>query len=135
MMNANISTDELKLLAYMHEHATGYTENFSFDAAEVCVELTITEEQFNKDLSYLASHGLAGMSTADASTYGELNSFILTGVWLTGDGENYMREVEAQVEKNEPGKFKKIGMKAVEIGGDLVKAVAIKVLTDKLSRH
>ena len=134
-MNANISTDELRLLAYLHEHATGYTEQFRFEPQEVCTALEITEEQIKKDTSYLASHGLAGMQVVDFGTRRSPHAFELNSIWLTGDGENYMREIEVQVEKEEPGMFKKIGVKAVEVGEKIVMAIAVKVLTDKLSGH
>lgn len=134
-MNANISTDELKLLAYLHENANGYTEHFRFEPQDVCAALGINDEQVKKDTSYLVSHGLAGMQVVDFGTRGSPHAFELNSIWLTGDGENYMRAVEAEVEKEKPGMFKKIGVKAVEVGEKIVMAMAVKVLTDKISGH
>jgi|GEM_PF-3969867 len=94
-MTAHINEDELKLLTYLHEHAKGFTEQFSFAPDELERELGIDEEKLKKDASYLHDHGLARMRTLDKTTYAGL-SFTLVGVWLTGLGENYMRSLEAQ---------------------------------------
>ena len=132
-MNANIRTDELRLLAYLHEHATGYGSTHAMKARAVFQSLGIEESQFRKDASFLEQFGLVGLGFPPMVTLESNGKQSL--IYLTGDGENLMREVEAQVEVKEPGRFKRIGLKAVEVAGDLVKAVAIKVLTDKLSGH
>ena len=124
-MVANIREDEFLLLAYMHEYATGYTSEFSLDPETVIKALAVSREQFLKNLSYLVAHDLAGMNTLDASTFGDPNAFLLQGFWLTGRGENYLRELE-----NQPGLPQKITVKVIKGGWGLVRDAAVRLLSD-----
>jgi hypothetical protein len=132
-MGANISEDELKLLAYLHENAGGYTDMFTFEPEDLTTALGIGIEQLKKDVSFLAGFGLAGMQTSDTTAYGSRGTtFILVGVWLTSIGESYMRELEERLNKQEekPGAVKKVTLKVVQEGWGMVKAVAVSVLSE-----
>ncbi|MGA2440098.1 MAG: hypothetical protein ABSH08_04010 [Tepidisphaeraceae bacterium] len=125
-MKANINENELRLLAYLHEHAAGFTDDFQIDPDNVRVELEVTDEQLAKDASYLASHGLAGMTAAVSRDGYEA----LSSLWLMGTGEDYMRELEAQ-----PGVAKKLTVAAVKEMGNALRSVAVQVLSDLFSKH
>ena len=128
-MKANINEDELRLLAYLHERAEGYDENFQLDPAIVGKELVLDAPQLAKAASYLASHGLVGMETADTSTFSG-RSFLFNGLWLTGTGEDYMRELEDQ-----PGVGKKITVAVVREMGSTLRTIAVGVLTELVKRQ
>lgn len=133
-MNVNITTDELRLLAYFHEHATGFNDSHRWShqqIPEIIAAIGTTEADFRKSLSYLKSFGLLGAKYINADTMNSSGA-IIAGIWLTAEGENYMRQLEAELEKKQPGKFKKIGAKAVDLLEGTGMAVAIKVLTDFL---
>ncbi len=119
-MNANINEDELKLLAYLHERAEGYDENFRFEPEPVGSELSIDDRELRKIASYLVSHGLVGM---EASRF-DNGDVLLHGLWLTGAGEDYVRELEAQ-----PSVSKKITVAVVKEMGNALRTVAVAVLT------
>jgi hypothetical protein len=127
-MKANINEDELKLLAYLHEHAEGYTEEFQLTPGEVAEEMQIEFKKFAKDASYLASFGLIGMNTIDNSSL-DGRSYGFMGMWLTGHGENYMRELEQQ-----PGIARKLTVGAVselwEMGKGTIVAAAGRLLAE-----
>jgi hypothetical protein len=55
-------------------------------------------------------------------------SFTVDAIWLTGDGENFMRELE-----NQPGIAQKITVKTAGLLYDTARAVIVKVLGDFLS--
>src|SRR5271156_2218541 len=103
-MKANISDDELKLLAFLHENARGYTSDFPFDPDNVCSVLKIEGPQLAKDGSYLASHGLIGIDIVTDRDGIES----VSQLWLAGQGEDYMRELE-----NQPGVPRKVTVKVV----------------------
>jgi hypothetical protein len=125
-MKANINEDELRQLAYLHEHATGYTDDFQIDPDNVRVELVVTDEQLAKHASYLAAHGLAGVSVVTTRDGYEG----LSSLWLTGDGEDYMRELESQ-----PGVGKKVTVAVVKEMGNALRTIAVQILSDLLTKH
>lgn len=125
-MGNNISKDELAILAYLHEHAEGYTQEFQMTPGEVAQAMRIDLPKFQKDASYLAAHGLVGMQAMDASS-DEGRLFLFVGIWLTGDGENFMRELE-----NQPGIAQRITTKTASAIYDTAKAVIVKALGDYL---
>ena len=103
MNNANISEAELTLLTYLHEHAKGYTEEFGIPAPIAEGDLQVPAQQLGKDLSYLVAHGLAGRKVVTNPGFQRLvhdNTGQLVPLkfimWISGDGENFMRELEAQ---------------------------------------
>src|ERR1035437_2075486 len=104
-VNSNISEEELKLLAYLHENAMGYDQRFQLAPKKIMQDLGINYSQLRKDSSYLASHGLIGVVTHDTSGFGDPvgGSFILSGLFLQVNGEDYMRELEKA-----PGVSKKV---------------------------
>jgi hypothetical protein len=128
-MNANINEDELRVLAFLHETVAGYDENFELDPKAVGKSLALDEQQLAKTASYLASHGLVGMATADTSTFNG-HAFLFTALWLTGKGEDYMRELEAQ-----PGIGKRITVALVRETWNTLRPVAVGLLTAYGSHH
>lgn len=123
----NISKEELAILAYLHEHARGFTEAFPFVPAEVAAAMDRAVDQFLKDASYLEAHGLVGMNVIDASS-SDGPSFIHMDMWLTGDGENFVRELEQQ-----PGIARRITTKTVGAIYDAGREIVVRVLGDFLS--
>jgi hypothetical protein len=130
-MNANINDDELKLLAYLHEHSAGYGSTFPYVPGEIAQAMTVAWELFIKNASYLEEHGLVGLRVLDASST-DGPAFIQDRIWLTGDGENYMRELEERlkVEEKQPGPARKITMRVVAETGSVLRSIAVAVLTD-----
>ena len=54
---------------------------------------------------------------------------------ILGNGANYMRELEIQANKIEPGKFQKIKSATVKAFGKVLVPVATTVLTDYVGSH
>ena len=99
-MEANkITPDELRLLAYLHERAPGYGAEFTFDGGRVATDLGVNPDDMLRHVSYLREFGLAGanlLSRPSMRGDGSVGSVRLQGIWLTGLGENYMRDLEAR---------------------------------------
>ena len=55
--------------------------------------LGLDEPVFRRQVSYLGQFGLVGVEAERIDTYRESSSIIM-GVYLTGVGENFMRELE-----------------------------------------
>jgi hypothetical protein len=100
-MDINISADELTLLAYLHEHATGYTPADILTRKpmqDMLTSLNLSLPEFRKQVTFLASFGLVGVSEiVFTNTMG--GGAEINGVGITGAGENYIRELEAELEK------------------------------------
>jgi hypothetical protein len=118
----NISEDELSLLAHLHEYAKGYTAEFPFEVEAATKALGLTEEKLAKDLSYLVGHNLAGWKAFSRRTSAG-HSFCLTEFWITGLGEDYMRDLEGQ-----PGVGRRITTKVVKEGWEVIKGAAADLL-------
>jgi hypothetical protein len=129
-MTANISDDELGLLAYLHENVMGYGEPFGIAPNRICSALNVTGEQLFRDTSYLAQHGLVGMKVLNTSGFGDgpAGSHSLRLVFLNASGEDYMRELERR-----PGMPKRITVAVLKEAGNALKDMAIKVLTEHLT--
>jgi hypothetical protein len=127
-MKANITEDELKMLAYLHEHAGGCGERHSMGGAQLCRELGLADKQLSGNLSYLEGHDLAGARVTDASSFNG-QFFIINSIWLTSNGEDYMRELE-----NQPGVPKKVTLAVVKQMGTAFRDIAIGVLTNWLTK-
>ena len=94
-MNVNLSEGELKLLAHLHENAIGFDDTCQFDPAAVRTALDIDEPTFRRQVSYLASFRLVGIEEEGVEPFDKSSpSSIITGIYLTGAGENFMRELE-----------------------------------------
>ena len=107
-MDIKINEDELKLLAYLHEHATGFTQESEVEPGKITAALGIELEQFNKDASFLASFGFVGKNATNVTSYQGPTEILWNGIWLTAAGENYMRHLEAA-----PGVMQKITVAVV----------------------
>lgn len=123
-MKANISEDELKLLAYLHEHARGFNKHFHIEAKALLADLSLTDDQLKCHSSYLEAHGLAGVTASFVGSLGDQHP-IIRGIWITGLGEDYMRELE-----DSPTVSRKLTAGVVTETWGVLKAVAAKVLGD-----
>jgi hypothetical protein len=125
-MTAPISESELKLLVYLHEHVGGYGENHHVAPAQVCRDLEIDEAALKKDGSYLEEHGLAGIEVVPhKNTLGLIDKLSVNAVYLTGLGEDYVRNLE-----NKPSIGRTLTVKGLGELGKVVIDVAREVLTE-----
>lgn len=127
MATNNISKDELRLLAHLHEHAVGYGEGFNFDSRVLLQALEMDESGFTKTVTYLSAFELVGARISRAGD-GAATQSLIRWVWLTGHGENFMRELE-----NQPGIGTKITSKTASFLYDTAKGVIVKVLGEFLA--
>jgi hypothetical protein len=123
-MSTNISQSELSLLAYFHENANGFGKEFGVSPDKIRQALGTSEDDFVKDVSYLEEHKLVGSLHLNLSTMNRAAFYKLGSVWLTGLGENYMRELERA-----QGVGKRITVKVVKEMGSALERIAIGVLT------
>jgi hypothetical protein len=134
-LTSNINEGELKLLTYLHEHAAGFGRNFPFDPGDVVKALGLTQEQFQKDLSYLSQHGLTeGHVVEQSQASGNPPRFANPQFWLTGLGEDYMRALEKA-----PSIGRKLTVAVVtelwSTGKSLLEATAAHLLGEFFKRH
>lgn len=88
----------------------------------------MSQERLVKNLSYLVAHHLAGWNPLDTTTY-EARSFLIERFWLTGLGEDYMRDLE-----NQPGMAKRITTKVVKEGWEFIKTTAADLLKSYMTQ-
>jgi hypothetical protein len=96
-MTVRISKLELRLLGFLHEHARGYDGRYQFRPIDIRNALETDQGQLERDTSFLAQHRLAGVRTLNQTTFAtaQTGAFKLVGLWLTGEGKNLMRKLEA----------------------------------------
>jgi hypothetical protein len=128
-MKANINEAELSLLAYLHEHARGFNEHYLSVTKIIQTDLELSDAQLHFQSSYLAAHGLVGVNATFVGSLGDQHP-VIRGLWITGLGEDYMRELEAA-----PGVGKKLGAGMVREMGAALRTIAVAVLSDFLKRH
>ena len=92
-MDYHINESEIKLLAFLHEHAEGYGDDFTLDPDAVMKGLDMDARTFQLAASYLQELGLAGLRATRVDDNSGSQVFIF-GVCLTGAGENFMRNLE-----------------------------------------
>jgi hypothetical protein len=126
-MGTNITKDELRLLACLHEHAKGYGDAFTLDKAELLRVLGVDEPTLLRSVSFLMPFGLIGAKITTLG-HGAETASLLRWVWLTAAGENFMRELEAQ-----PAFAQRITMKTAAAFWDTGRAIIVKVLSDFLA--
>ncbi len=85
-MQAKINELELNLLAYLHEHAAGYSDNQRFPPEDIANGLGCTIAELVKAATYLAGWGLVGLWRTPAVVCKPI-----APIYLTHLGENYMR--------------------------------------------
>src|SRR5689334_20039656 len=103
-MEAMLKEEELRLLAYLHENATGYTRLQYFRPHLVREAIESDDDQMTKMLTYLDGFGFVEI---DSWIGGEQVVFF----HLTSVGEAYIRKVEAVlVENGTLERGKKLGM-------------------------
>jgi hypothetical protein len=114
-----INEDELKVLAYLHEHAKGWGEDFPVSKNQMMAALGWEREQFRKHWSFLAGHGLVGSRTSEVQVPIGFRKIPQTLYWMTVDGEKYMRAIESR-----PGIGKKLTVTVVSELWGMGKGVA-----------
>ena len=136
-MNVLISKDELRLLAYLHEHAKGFDERSAFKPKPVADALGITIDQLQRDSSFLAEHRFVVVRTLNMSTMNNGNNHVLDAIWITGHGENLVRKLENDLEQElsgapdqTPGKARRLTAAAAAFVYDLSRAIVVKAVVD-----
>src|SRR5690349_9525271 len=98
-MNAHINEDELRVLTYLHENAEGFGNRHRIDAHKMMVDLGLDLKGLWKSGSFLEELGLVGIVGHDISRMDDperRKCYTLEFFYLTGLGESYCRELEAQ---------------------------------------
>jgi hypothetical protein len=134
-MTVNISKAELTLLGYLHEHAEGYDVKGQFPPTEVAKALDVTDEQVQRATSFLKGYNLVGtLDTHSSKFHGAI------AIWLTQEGENMMRKVEADLEAellNAPDYQQSVGVRiTTKAAGwlmDTAKGVVIAVVAKAIT--
>ena len=140
MDKVNIQKGELELLAYLHEHVEGYGEHDRLRAEEVIKAMGVTAADFRKAATFLREFGLVGIvEKPHRSTSSQ--GVMMGGIWLTGQGENFMRQLEADLAGKlatapdaEPGTATKITTKVAGWLYDVSKDVIADVLATYVNR-
>lgn len=113
MDQVNIGKDELTLLAYLHEHCKGFSHTYKIRPDEVRSAISMSEADFRKASTFLTGFDLIGVD--EKGVFSGQKRSVLIGVWLTSRGENFMRQLEAdlaaelaKVPESKPGMALKI---------------------------
>lgn len=132
-MKSNINEQELTLLTYLHEQAQGFGKEFQQPADAIMAALNLTADQLRKAGSYLQEHGLAGVVVTPVVTFDQEGQVEVESLWLTGLGEDYLRELEAA-----PGVGSKLTVAAISemwgMGKGVIVAAAAKILSEIMVR-
>src|SRR5882724_6094421 len=119
-MEAMLNEEELRLLAYLHENATGYTKLQYFRPHLVREAIGSDDDQMKKMLTYLDGFGFVEI---DSWVAGEQVVFF----HLTSIGEAYIRKVEAAlVENGTLERGKKLGIAVLKGSLKIIMGVAQK---------
>jgi hypothetical protein len=137
-MKIQISRNEMRILGYLHEHAKGFDDRFMFQPNALIASLGITSEDLSRDTSFLAEHNLVKLQVRRVISIA--SGFQIHGLNLTGEGENMMRNLEAEMEDqllkspdHKPGLGAKLTVKTAEFLWDSAKGVVIMKVTQWLS--
>ncbi len=139
-MTIQISKDEMRLLAYLHEHAQGFDDRFAFHPAKIATDLGITKPQLQRDSSFLSSHGLTGVRSLNMTTFNAV-THSLSDIWLTGHGENLMRTLENQMEEQllnyteEPSAAGRITLKVMSFLWDKSQDIVVGIVSQYIGNH
>ena len=123
-----LAQTELKLLAYLQEHSEGSGQRIGLDPKPIAKDLRIGPEQLTKDSSALKGHSLAGVRGFRADPE-RLEAVKVSSIWLTGRGEDFLRQLEA-----DPGVGRPITVAMVMQMGGALTDIAAKVLTEFLAQ-
>lgn len=118
-MEAKITAEELTVLAWFHENAVGYGPKFAEFHETLESGTDIKHPALMRAVTYLDGWGLVGCVVADRGYSGERPECMLTSVWFTSAGENYMRILDAQ-----PGIAKRVTVAVLRSAGDAILKVA-----------
>jgi hypothetical protein len=121
-IHGNISETEMQILAYLHEHAAGYDDNYPFDCDTIKRELAMDDVTFRRAVSFLDQWRLVGLR-GEKVRNSQAHNFLLGQIWPTGLGENYVRDVEES-----PNVGRRITVTVVKEAWGIIKPVAIGVL-------
>ena len=134
-MTVQISKTEMCLLGFLHEHGTRYDVTGQFNPPDVAKALGVTDEQVQRATSFLKGHNLVGTIDTHSSLFrGAI------AVWLTQEGENFMRKVEADLEDElmkapdyQPSVGVRITAKAAVWLMDTAKGVVVAVMAKAIT--
>lgn len=130
-METRITDDEAAQLAYLHENAAGFAPRYCYTVDHLARETGLDEARVVRAVTYLEQWGLVGFNSdwaADADVIG--------GVYLTGLGEAYMREVESRLqEQGTIARGKRFGLAALRGVTAAAVTVATGVLTELAKRR
>jgi hypothetical protein len=135
-MKMHINEDELKLLAHLHEKAGGCGASFAIPANRVATALEVNGQGLRSISSYLAEHQLVGFADLPDQyfTFPNRTPRTILGLYLTGNGENYMRALEAEPrvgKKVTLGILKELGTS----GKSVLLGVAGQLLAEFVKHH
>jgi len=138
-MQPRISRDEFAVLTYLHQNAEAYDESSAFEVDEIAKVTGLDPKDVKKSASYLSSVGMARLTRPTDVTYGNMNDFV---VFLTGNGENFMRELEDRLLTTlqrapdvKPGSLAKITTKVGGFVYDTGKDIIAKALAEWMKDH
>ena len=77
---------EANILGLLHDKAKEYSKSSTFTRSAILENTEMTVEQFQKAMSFLVQHKLAGIEPFNTNE--ETEDF---GVWITADGANAIR--------------------------------------------
>lgn len=126
-MEYRINETELAVLACLHEGVEGYGPRHAVDMVSVAGEMSADPTDVRKAVSYLEGWGLVGVA-ADLATY-ETEAF--PPIYLTSQGEAYMREVdEKAAEAGLVNRGKRLGVAGLKAAGEAAVKIGTAVLTE-----
>ena len=142
MQTNNITKDELRVLAWLHEHAEGFGPDFKLSGRRMAESLGVDWVEAKKMVSYLGEFGLLGyrfksqpIRRDTREPFGPPRAF--DGVWLTGLGENYMRELEQRAPVANVAERVTAGVAGAvyDAARDVVVKVLAEVATAQVRQH
>ncbi|MCE9563130.1 MAG: hypothetical protein K8U57_13890 [Planctomycetes bacterium] len=78
--------DEAAILTWLHERSAEYSKNSMFARSAILDKTEMTAENFQKAMSFLVHHNLAGQESQTMQ-----DGTVDLAVWITGDGANVIR--------------------------------------------
>jgi hypothetical protein len=90
-MELLVNETELEILAYLHEHAEGFGQQFALESPQIVESLGASKGEFTRAAFYLDGWGLIGIDTS-MDCFGDEGE--ITPIFLTATGEAYMRELD-----------------------------------------
>jgi hypothetical protein len=122
-MNIHLSLDEMELLAYLHERARSFDVNGCFSDIPILNDLEWEAVRLTKVKSYLFQWNMI-------QQVGTPQLFFLTGA-----GENFMRDLEAQLrQKNELTRTQKLTRAFWSTAKETTQDLVVQIASETLQR-